>query len=92
MILNDNFKTFFCVLAWIIWVIVTIVLAGIIMLLIWKICTTIHDRREYARFENERQKMKWQTVGNPLYREAQTTFENPTFKRSSNRNSAKLID
>lgn len=78
--ISNNWSSF-SILAWIIWVIITTVLAGIIMLLIWKIFTTIHDRREYAKFETERQQMKWQTGGNPLYKEAQTTFENPTFQR-----------
>jgi len=28
----------------------------------WKVLTTIHDRREYAQFEKERMMAKWDTV------------------------------
>jgi len=28
----------------------------------WKVFTTIHDRREFARFEKERMLAKWDTV------------------------------
>jgi hypothetical protein len=33
-----------------------------LLLLLWKIFTTIHDRREFARFEKERMLSKWDTV------------------------------
>lgn len=39
-----------------------IVLLGIILLLIWKLVTTIHDRKEYAKFENERKNTKFDSV------------------------------
>jgi len=39
------------VLAIVIGVIVGIVLIGLALLLIWKLLTTIHDRREFAKFE-----------------------------------------
>lgn len=39
-----------------------IVLAGIVMLVIWKIATSIHDRREFAKFENERQAAMFDAV------------------------------
>uniref|UniRef100_A0A672ZDX1 Integrin beta n=1 Tax=Sphaeramia orbicularis TaxID=375764 RepID=A0A672ZDX1_9TELE len=41
-----------------------ILLLGLIGLLIWKLLVTIHDRREYAKFEEERAKAKWDTVRN----------------------------
>lgn len=66
----------------------SIVIAGIIMLLVWKICTTIHDRREYAKFEQERKGVRWHANKNPLYKETKTEFINPAYKRSSVRNSA----
>ncbi|XP_053373314.1 integrin beta-PS-like isoform X4 [Mercenaria mercenaria] len=56
-----------------------IVLVGLILLLIWKLWTTIHDRREFAKFEKETQNAKWDTEGNPLYNPATTTFHNPAF-------------
>lgn len=45
-------------------VIAAIVLIGLAMLLLWKLLTTIHDRREFARFEKERMMAKWDTVRN----------------------------
>jgi integrin beta 1 len=43
-------------------VIGAIVLIGLALLLLWKLLTTIHDRREFAKFENERMMAKWDTV------------------------------
>lgn len=45
-------------------VIAAIVLIGLAVLLLWKLLTTIHDRREFARFEKERMMAKWDTVNN----------------------------
>lgn len=39
-----------------------IVLFGLLLLLIWKIVTSMHDRREYAKFEKERAMSKWDRV------------------------------
>lgn len=54
------------------------------MLIVWKIVTTIHDRKEYAKFENERSKARWHRGENPLYKPTISTFKNPTY-RSENR-------
>lgn len=35
---------------------------GLAALLIWKLLITIHDRREFAKFEEERARAKWDTV------------------------------
>lgn len=43
-------------------VIAAIVLIGLAILLLWKLLTSIHDRREFARFEKERMMAKWDTV------------------------------
>ena len=43
-------------------VIGAIVAIGLFLILMWKIFTTIHDRREFARFEKERMLAKWDTV------------------------------
>ncbi|ESO98510.1 hypothetical protein LOTGIDRAFT_174238 [Lottia gigantea] len=56
-----------------------IVLVGLALLLIWKLLTVIHDRREFAKFENERQNAKWDTGENPIYKQATSTFKNPTY-------------
>lgn len=44
-----------------------ILLLGLVGLLIWKLLVTIHDRREFAKFEEERAKAKWDTVRNYNY-------------------------
>lgn len=43
-------------------VIGAIVLIGLAMLLLWKLLTTIHDRREFAKFEKERTMARWNAV------------------------------
>ena len=43
-------------------VIGAVVAVGFALLLLWKLFTIIHDRREFARFEKERQMAKWDTV------------------------------
>lgn len=67
------------VLAVVLVVIGSILLGGIIILLIWKGVTTVHDRREYAKFESERKNPKWQAGDNPLFKNPTTTFKNPMF-------------
>uniref|UniRef100_A0A4D5R9L8 Integrin beta n=1 Tax=Scolopendra viridis TaxID=118503 RepID=A0A4D5R9L8_SCOVI len=56
-----------------------IVAIGLCLLLIWKLLTTIHDRREFAKFEKERQMAKWDTGENPIFKQATSTFKNPTY-------------
>lgn len=41
-----------------------ILLLGLVGLLIWKLLVTIHDRKEFAKFEEERANAKWDTVRN----------------------------
>uniref|UniRef100_A0AAY4B1W3 Integrin beta n=1 Tax=Denticeps clupeoides TaxID=299321 RepID=A0AAY4B1W3_9TELE len=60
-----------------------ILLLGLAALLIWKLLVTIHDRREYAKFEEERAKAKWDAGNNPLYKGATTTFTNVTYRGAS---------
>jgi protocadherin alpha len=60
-------------------VIAAIVLIGLAILLLWKLFTSIHDRREFARFEKERMMAKWDTGENPIYKQATSTFKNPTY-------------
>ena len=50
------------VLAIILGVIGGIILIGLLLLLIWKLLVTIHDRREFARFEKERANARWDMV------------------------------
>jgi len=60
-------------------VIGAVVAIGFALLLLWKLFTVIHDRREFARFEKERQMAKWDTGENPIYKQATSTFKNPTY-------------
>ncbi|CAH1789506.1 unnamed protein product, partial [Owenia fusiformis] len=56
-----------------------IVAVGLALLLIWKLFTTINDRREFAKFEKEKQNAKWDAGENPIYKQATSTFKNPTY-------------
>ena len=42
--------------------IAAIVVVGMAVLMLWKLLTTIHDRREYAKWDSERKMAKWDTV------------------------------
>lgn len=50
------------VLGLVLGVIAAVVLIGLGLLLLWKLLTTIHDRREFAKFEKERMMAKWDAV------------------------------
>ncbi|XP_048754285.1 integrin beta-1-B-like isoform X2 [Ostrea edulis] len=69
------------VLAIVLGVIAGIVFFGVLLLLIWKLFTTISDKRELARFEKEAQNAKWDTGENPIYKQATSTFVNPTYRQ-----------
>lgn len=44
-------------------IIVSSILAfGLFCLTVWRLLATLHDRREFAKFEQEREKAKWETV------------------------------
>ncbi|XP_078049137.1 integrin beta-PS [Augochlora pura] len=55
------------------------VFLGLVILLIWRVVTTIYDKREFAKFERERALAKWNREDNPLYRQATSTFVNPVY-------------
>lgn len=40
----------------------SVVCIGLILLGVWKVLVSVHDRKEVAKFEAERSKAKWQTV------------------------------
>lgn len=67
------------IIAVVLGVIGAIVLLGLIALLIWKCYTTIHDRREYAKWEKETKNAKWESSENPIYKKATSSFSNPTY-------------
>ncbi|XP_053263922.1 integrin beta-6 [Podarcis raffonei] len=60
---------------------IAISLTGVVLLCIWKLFVSFHDRKEVANFEAERSKAKWQTGINPLYRGSTTTFKNVTYRQ-----------
>ena len=60
-------------------VIGAIVAAGITLIIMWKIFVEIHDRREFAKFEKERREAQWDAGMNPIYKQATSTFKNPTY-------------
>uniref|UniRef100_A0A8C1RA53 Integrin beta n=1 Tax=Cyprinus carpio TaxID=7962 RepID=A0A8C1RA53_CYPCA len=45
-----------------------ILLLGLAALLVWKLLITIHDRHEFAKFEEEKARTKWEEANNPLYK------------------------
>ncbi|KAG9477504.1 hypothetical protein GDO78_002742 [Eleutherodactylus coqui] len=56
-----------------------VILIGLILLMIWKLVTEFKDRKEYQRFEKERQQVKWDKTVNPIFTTATTTVKNPNF-------------
>ena len=54
---------------------------GMLTILLWKVFTTITDRREFAKFEQEREKMKFTANSNPIFKQATTTIQNPMYCR-----------
>merc|ERR1712179_131043 len=63
-------------------VVATIVAIGLLTLILWKVITTIHDRREYKQFEEDALRAQWTTGENPLYKDVSTTVQNPAFKNT----------
>ena len=43
-------------------VVIGVLLVGVLALLAWKAVVTIHDRREFARFQEEFKKSRWNVV------------------------------
>ncbi|KAL2087573.1 hypothetical protein ACEWY4_016401 [Coilia grayii] len=55
---------------------------GLILLGVWKLLVSVHDRKEVAKFEAERAKAKWQSGTNPLFRSSTSTFKNVTYRNN----------
>ncbi|XP_053568092.1 integrin beta-5-like [Bombina bombina] len=51
----------------------SILLVGLVLLAVWKLLVTIHDRREFAKFQNERTRARYEMASNPLYRQPIST-------------------
>lgn len=58
-----------------------ILLLGLLGLLLWKCLTMWKDSREIAKFEKERLTAKWDTGENPIFKQATSTFRNPTYQK-----------
>ncbi|OXB69246.1 hypothetical protein ASZ78_011366 [Callipepla squamata] len=69
-----------------------ILLIGIVLLCIWKLLVSVQDRKEVAKFEAEKSKVKWQTETNPLYRGSTSTFKNVTYKNQEKQKGAMAAD
>lgn len=51
----------------------SILQVGIVLLAIWKLVITIHDRREFARFQSARSRARYEMASNPLYKQPIST-------------------
>ncbi|EGV95377.1 Integrin beta-7 [Cricetulus griseus] len=60
-----------------------IVAVGLGLVLAYRLSVEIYDRREYSRFEKERQQLNWKQDSNPLYKSAITTTINPRFQETN---------
>ncbi|XP_056146129.1 integrin beta-2 [Lampris incognitus] len=56
-----------------------VALIGLLILLLIKFLIHMNDLKELRKFENEKKKAKWENAPNPLYKDAVTTVNNPTF-------------
>uniref|UniRef100_A0A3B5LEX0 Integrin beta subunit cytoplasmic domain-containing protein n=1 Tax=Xiphophorus couchianus TaxID=32473 RepID=A0A3B5LEX0_9TELE len=67
-------------------VVSTILLVGVVLLATWKLVITIHDRREFSRFQSARVRARYLMASNPLYKDPITTHfaEMETFEKSFN--------
>ncbi|XP_067927846.1 integrin beta pat-3-like [Watersipora subatra] len=59
-----------------------IVFLGLVALLIWRLIATLHDRRDFAKFEKETKTAQWNSNENPIYEQATSTFKNPMYQGS----------
>lgn len=51
----------------------SILLVGVVLLAVWKLAITIHDRREFARFQSARSRARYEMASNPLYKQPVST-------------------
>ncbi|XP_067460333.1 integrin beta-5 [Thunnus thynnus] len=51
----------------------SILLVGVLLLAVWKLVITIHDRREFARFQSARSRARYEMASNPLYKQPVST-------------------
>ncbi|KAG6444042.1 integrin beta-PS-like [Manduca sexta] len=63
--------------------IVAVVLIGLLTLIAWKILVDLHDKREYAKFEEESRSRGFDVSLNPLYQEPEINFSNPVYNANA---------
>nr|XP_020493522.1 integrin beta-5 [Labrus bergylta] len=51
----------------------SILLVGVVLLAVWKTVITVHDRREFARFQSARSRARYEMASNPLYKQPVST-------------------
>ncbi|XP_037344613.1 integrin beta-5 [Pungitius pungitius] len=51
----------------------SILLVGVVLLAAWKLVITVHDRREFARFQSARSRARYEMASNPLYKQPVST-------------------
>nr|KAG5690037.1 hypothetical protein BaRGS_009844 [Batillaria attramentaria] len=61
------------------------VIAAVVLIPLLLICLFIcirnrRDRAEFARFMKEKDKARWDSGANPIYKDPKSTFQNPTYK------------
>nr|AVP12656.1 integrin beta 3 [Littorina littorea] len=64
------------------------VVAGIVLIPLLLLCIFIlirnrRDRAEFARFMKEKDKARWESAANPIYKDPKSTFKNPTYNKDS---------
>ncbi|XP_062312917.1 integrin beta-5 [Osmerus eperlanus] len=52
----------------------SILLVGIVLLAVWKLVITFHDRREFARFQSARSRARYEMASNPLYKQPISSY------------------
>ncbi|XP_069683528.1 integrin beta-PS-like [Periplaneta americana] len=57
-------------------------LVGLFALALWKLYVVRKDRIEFAKFEDEQKKARWEADTNPLYRQPVSQFQNPMYSDS----------
>ncbi|XP_071966179.1 integrin beta-1-like [Antedon mediterranea] len=62
-------------------IVIGIIIVGLILLLIWRLLTYLHDKREFARHEQERKNAKWGASQNPIYKPSTSTYKNPMYRK-----------
>ncbi|XP_033127711.1 integrin beta-1-like [Anneissia japonica] len=62
-------------------IVIGIIIVGLILLLVWRLLTYIHDKREFAKHEQERKNAKWGAAQNPIYKPSTSTYKNPMYRK-----------